>query len=130
MTPGEGWRKVGIVLAFGSAYDLAFGVAILAFTRPAAGLLGLEVPADPVHLYLNGVFLLILGTLYAAASRAPDRYRLVPPIAAAGRALGFVLFVWAWRAGRPDTFLALGLADLAIGIATFAAWRRATRLSD
>ena len=130
MTQGGRWRTVGIVLALGSGYDLVFGVAILGFTRAAAAILGLEVPSDPVYLYLNGVFLLVLAGLYAAAAREPERYRAIAPISAGGRTLGFVLFVWAWVDGRPATFLALGLADLALAAATLVAWRRAVQLSD
>ena len=121
---------VGIVLAAGAAYDLVFGVAILGFTRPAAAFLGLLVPGDPVYLYLNGVFLLLLAGVYAAAAREPERYRAVAPISAGGRSLGFLLFLWAWAGGRPSIFLTLGLADLAIAVATLLAWRRAARLSD
>jgi len=130
MAQGGRWRTVGIALTLGAAYDLAFGVAILGFTRPAASLLGLEVPGDPVYLYLNGVFLLLLAGLYAAAAREPERYRAIAPISAGGRALGFLLFLWAWTGGRPSIFLALGLADLALAVATLVAWRRAASLSD
>ena len=130
MTRSERWRTVGIVLAFGAAFDLVFGVAILGFTRPAASILGLQVPGDPVYLYLNGVFLLMLAGLYAAAAREPERYRAIAPISAGGRALGFLLFLWAWAGGRPLVFLALGLADLVLGVATLVAWRRAASLSD
>ena len=130
MTPGGSWRTVGIAMAVGSIYDLVFAVAILGFTRPAAAILGLEVPADPVYLHLNGVFLLVLAALYAAAARAPERYRAVAPISAGGRTLGFALFASVWSGGRPATFLLLGVADLAIGVVTILAWRRAVRLSD
>lgn len=127
------WHRVGAVLAFGAAYDAAFGIAILAFTRPSAALLRIEVPADPVYLYLNGVLLLLLAGLYAAAAREPERYRAVAPVSAAGRVLGFALFLWAWSSGRPPAFLVLGVADLAIAVATLALWWRAHRgspLSD
>lgn len=130
MTASGTWRTVGIVLAAGSIYDLVFSVAILGFTRSAATILGLAVPEDPVYLHLNGVLLLLLAGLYAAAARAPERYQAVAPISAGGRALGFVFFAWAASGGRPAVFLALGLADLAIGIMTILAWRRAVRLSD
>ena len=87
-----------------------FGIAILVFTRPAAAILGLARSRTiRVYLQLNGVFFLILGAVYLAASRDPGRYPAVAPISAAGRVLGFVLFAWAWRGGRPSTFLALGL---------------------
>ena len=80
MAGDERWRKVGIVLAIGAAYDLVFGVAILGFTRPAAAMLGLRIPDDPVYLYLNGVFLVLLAAIYAAAAREPKRYGAVAPI--------------------------------------------------
>jgi hypothetical protein len=128
MTETARSRTLGIVLAIGAVYDLLFGAAILAFTRPAAEILGLRVPEDPIYLYLNGIFLLILAAVYGAASRAPRRYPAVAPIAAAGRACGFVLLVWAWHRGGPSAFLTLGVADLVLGAATLAAWRR-TRLS-
>ena len=130
MAGEERWRKVTIVLAIGAAYDLSFAVAILGLTRPAAALLGLPVPDDPVYLYLNGVFLLLLAGVYGAAAREPERYRAVAPISAGGRVLGFGLFLWAWVGGRPSSFLALGLMDLGLAVATFAAWRRAVALSD
>jgi hypothetical protein len=130
MAVEQRWRKVTIVLAIGAAYDLIFGVAILGFTRPAAALLGLPIPDDPFYLYLNGVFLLLLAAIYAAAAREPERYRAVAPISAGGRVVGFVLFLWAWLEGRPSSFLAIGLADLGLAVATFAAWRRAAALSD
>jgi hypothetical protein len=116
---------LAIVLAVGAGYDLLFGAAILAFTRPAAAILGLRVPDDPVYLYLNGVFLIILGAIYAAASREPTRYPAVAPIAAIGRAGGFVLFVCVWRGGGPPAFLSLGVVDLILAAATLVVWRRA-----
>jgi len=123
-------RRVGYALASGAAFDGVFAVAILAFTRQAAAILRIDLPADPVYLYLDGVLLLILAAVYAAAAREPERYRAVAPLSAAGRGAGFILFLWAWLGGRPATFLALGFADLAIGVATFALWRRAMALSD
>jgi len=129
MTHAGRWRTVGIVLALGAGYDLVFGVAILGFTNAAAAILGLRVPEDPVYLYLNGVFLLVLAGIYAAAAREPERYRAIAPVSAGGRTLGFLLLAWAWADGRPATFLALGLADLALAAMTVIAWRRAVRLS-
>ena len=118
------------MLAFGAVYDLAFGVGILTFTRPLASFLRLDVPVDPVYLHLNGVFLLVLAGVYAAAARQPERYSAIAPIAAGARAIGCLFFLWAWAGGRPIVFLALGLADLAVGLATLIAWRHAVVLSD
>jgi hypothetical protein len=116
---------LGVVLAVGAVYDLLFGAAILAFTRPAAAILGLLVPDDPVYLYLNGVFLVILAAVYGAASRDPGRYPAIAPIAVVGRASGFVLFLWVWRRGGASAFLCLGVADLVLAGATLVTWRRA-----
>ena len=129
--PGTSRRNgVSVALAVGAAYDAIFAVLILAFAEPVAGLLGLSLPADPIYFKLNAILLLILAALYLAAAREPERYRLVAPISGAGRVAGFVFFVWAWRGGRPPAFLALGVADLALGLATLAAWRRASVVSS
>jgi hypothetical protein len=117
------------VLGFGAIYDSVFGLAILAATRPVAALFGLAVPDDPLYLGLNGVFLLILGGIYGVAAFDPERFGPIAPFAAAGRVLGCALFARAWALGGPPAFLGLGLADLAIGVVTFAAWRRANALS-
>jgi hypothetical protein len=116
-------------MAFGAVYDGAFGVLILAATKPAAALLGLSVPDDPIYLGLNGAFLLILAAIFGVASFEPERYALIPPVSAAGRAAGAAIFVGAWARGGPPVFLGLGIADLAIGAATLLAWRRAVAVS-
>lgn len=126
----QAWRRLGAALAFGAAYDALFAVAILLCGRPAAALLRLPFPDDPVFLYLNGVLLLLIAAIYAVAAREPERYRAIGLVSCAGRVLGFALFAWAWTSGRPVTFLALGFADLAIGGGTYLLWRRATTLSD
>jgi hypothetical protein len=113
------WGSLGRVMALGAAYDFVFAVAILGFTRAAARWLGLAVPEDPVYLALCGVLLTILAGVYAR------RYAGVAPLSAAGRTLGFLLFVWAWRGGRPEAFLALASADLALAAVTVLAWARA-----
>lgn len=125
MAPNDPWRAVGRAMAFGSAFDFVFAVAILGFTRPAARLLGLAVPDDPVYLGLCGVLLTILAGLYALAAIEPRRYSGIAPVSAGGRLLGSLLFAWAWRGGRPPVFLALSIADLAIALVTVVAWSRA-----
>lgn len=130
MTVGDRWRAVGRILAIGAVVDGAFGIAILALTRPAAQVLGLAVPDDPTYLGLNGVLLLILAGIYAAAAGDPRSYRLVPPLSAAGRGLGSLFFLWAWRRGGPAAFACFALLDFAIGALTLIAWRRAEQVSD
>ena len=109
----------------GAAYDAVFAVLILAFTAPAAAVLGLEVPADPVYLHLNGVFLLLLSGLYLLPALDPVRYQGVVAVSAAGRAVGFLFFMAVWGRGGPDAFLATGLGDLAFAVLSAALLLRA-----
>jgi hypothetical protein len=124
------WKWVSIALAVGSVYDAVFAVLMLAFAEPAAAAFGLTLPVDPVYFKLNAVLLLILAALYAVAAREPQRYELIAPLSGVGRIAGFVFFVWAWGGGRPRAYLYLGVADVAIGVATLLAWRRASALSS
>ena len=103
-------------MACGAVYDLCFAAAILLFTAPAAGLLGLAVPADPVYLRLNGIFLLLLAGLYSLPAVAPRRYSGVVAVAAAGRTLGFLFFVGTWAIGAAPAFLVLGSVDLIFAV--------------
>ena len=120
------WRPLGISLALGAAYDAAFGVAILLFLEPAGALLRLEVPDDRFYVRLNGLFLLMLAAVYGAAAREPARYRAVVWTAIVGRAAGFVYFVVSGLSSGTPTLVALGVADLAFGLAHFVLARRAT----
>jgi len=111
-------------MACGAAYDLCFAVAILLFTVPAAAVLGLAVPQDPVYLKLNGIFLLLLAALYSLPALAPKRYSGVVVLAVAGRALGFLFFTWIWFGGGEKVFLLLGTADLMFSLLHgFLLWR-------
>ncbi len=116
-------------MACGAAYDLCFAVAILWFTAPAAALLGLALPADPVYLRLNGIFLLLLAGLYSLPAAAPKRYSGVVAVAVAGRVLGFLFFAATWTAGAATAFLVLGVGDLMFGIVHAALLWRAGRSS-
>jgi hypothetical protein len=112
-------------MAFGAAYDAAFGLAITLVPTWAATMLKIEMPADPFYLRLNGVFLVLLGAIYALPAVRPERFHPIAPISAAGRVAGFAVFALAWREGRPATFLVLAVLDLAIALVTLAAWMRA-----
>jgi hypothetical protein len=116
-------------MAFGSFYDLVFGLSILFAPSTSSALLRIPLPGDMFYLHLNGVFLLLLAALYALPAVRPERFHPIAPIAAAGRVVGFAVFTLAWRGGRPLTFLVLACADLAIGLVTAAAWAKARRHS-
>jgi len=113
----DAFRPLGISMALGAVYDAAFGVAILAFLAPSAALLGLEVPADPLYLRLDGIFLLILAGIYAAVARDPARHVAIVRVAIAGRTAGFAYFVWARSAGGAPVLTWLAIGDLAFAVA-------------
>ena len=96
----------------GALYDLAFAAAILFFPVPAARLLGLALPADPVYLRLNGVFLVLLAALYLLAFLEPRRYLGVVVVAIGGRILGAVYLAWVWAGAGPIAFAGLAGGDL------------------
>lgn len=110
------WGWLGLSMALGAAYDLAFGVAILFFPAPAAGLLGLALPGDPVYLRLNGVFLLMLAAFYVLPAANPRRYAAIVVVAIGGRFAGFLYLGGVWLLGWPPAFLGLALADLAFSL--------------
>ncbi len=103
-------------MAAGSAYDAAFGVAILVAKRPSARLLGLELPDDPVYLNLVGVLLLLLAAIYALAAREPERYKGVVVAAACGRLAGAALLLSAWMGGEPRAFAGLAAGDFLLAV--------------
>ncbi len=103
-------------MGVGAVYDLLFALAILFWTRPAAALLDLELPEDPVYLRFNGVFLILLAGLYMLPAISPARYQGVVAVASIGRLLGFVYLGMVWRSGGAQAFGGLALADLAFGI--------------
>jgi hypothetical protein len=129
-TTPAAWKPLGRVMALGAAFDLAFAAAILTAPRAASRILQLDLPPDLVYLRLSGVLLAILGAIYVAAARGPERYSAVAPISAGGRAGGCLLLVGAWLAGNPPAFLVLGVVDLALGAATVTTWWRARGLSS
>ncbi len=127
MSDSRAWRAVAVSMAAGAAYDLVFAGAILFATAPAAAILGLEVPEDPVYLRLNGVFLVLLAGLYTLPALDPRRYRGIVLVAACGRALGFLYLAFVWWQGRPPAFLILSLFDLAFAATHAILLRRAAR---
>jgi hypothetical protein len=127
VTAERRWTWVARSMALGAAYDALFAAAILVFTRPAAALLGLEVPPDPVYLRLNGILLLLLAGLYLLPAVDPVRHRGIVAIASAGRFLGFAYLAAAWLEGRPLAFLALSLGDLVFAVAHAVLLLRARR---
>ena len=132
MANGERWRTVGdrarrrSGLRPRSSASPSWGSP-----RPAAALLGLPIPDDPVYLYSERCFPPAAGGC-STRRRHASRSGIAPiaPISAGDATLGFVLFVVGVGGRTPSSFLGLGLADLGLAVATFAAWRRAVALSD
>lgn len=116
-------------MGLGAAYDAVFAAAILFALRPAASLLRLDVPDEPVYLRLCAVLLFMLAAMYAAAARDPVRHVVVVQVAGWGRIAGFVLLTWTGARRGVPTYVLLGLADLAFGVVHLALLARARRLA-
>lgn len=116
-------------MGLGAAYDAVFAAAILVALRPAAALLRLEVPAEPLYLRLCAVLLFMLAAMYTAAARDPVRHVAVVQVAGWGRIAGFVLLTATGVLDRVATYVVLGVADLAFGVAHLALLTRARRLA-
>lgn len=113
---GRRWAQVAWSMWAGAAYDLLFAAAILLCDRRAAGWLGIDLPADPTYLHLNGILLILVAALYALAGLWPVRYQGVVAVAAGGRFLGFLFLVGRWWAGAPTAFAALALGDMGFSV--------------
>ncbi len=116
---------MAVSMLAGAVYDIVFAAAILFFPRPAARILSLELPADPVYLELNGIFLLILAGMYLLPVLDPRRYRGVVRIAAGGRFLGFLFLGTAGWSDREPAFLVLAMGDLLFALLHLLLLRRA-----
>ncbi len=113
---GGRWTAVAWSMGVGAVYDLLFALAILFWTRPAAALLDLDVPDDPVYLRFNGVFLILIAGLYLLPAISPARYQGVVVVASFGRLLGFIYLGLVWWSGGAQAFGGLALADLAFAV--------------
>jgi hypothetical protein len=115
-------------MAVGSAYDLAFAVAMVCFPRASSAALRLPPPEDPTYLGLAGVLLILLAGMYALAARDPRRYEGIVRVAIAGRLLGAAyLGRAAYLHGMHPAFAGTALVDLALGAAHAALLARARR---
>lgn len=66
---------VKAIAAISCVYDVLAGVTLLLFRGVLPAWFGLPIPEPPVHLDLNGIFLVALGFGYLLPYREPVRYR-------------------------------------------------------
>ncbi len=99
-------------MLLGGAYDILFGFLILFIPGMLAGIIQLEMPREEAYLRLNGLFLLIIGSLYILYWLDSKNRKPIPIIAIAARFAGLIFFGAAWLFyAYPFTFLLLALAD-------------------
>jgi uncharacterized protein YjeT (DUF2065 family) len=104
-------------MIFGGIYDIFFGLFILFIPRILAKIIALDMPAEEVYLRLNGLFLIIIGTLYIVYWFKPEKNIILVKIAIGARLSGVLFFFAAYFLyGYPFTFLLLGIADGTWGI--------------
>ncbi|MEM1203356.1 MAG: hypothetical protein AAGN66_09035 [Acidobacteriota bacterium] len=87
------WLKIGLVA--GAIYDFVFAALMLLAPELPERLLGLRPPGDAYFLWLNAVFLTMLGCFYLYAAYDPLTYRGNVVVAIVGRFAGFVAMAWA-----------------------------------
>ena len=100
----------------GAALDAAFGAPLLLAPAPAARLLGVHLPGDPVWPALCGLLLLLLAGQYAAAALEPPAARRSGLVACAGRGAGAFVLLGAAVAGSGAVFGAAACADAVLAL--------------
>lgn len=81
-----------VIFLLGAVYDIAFGIAIVSFPRPAFDLFHISYPESPIYVKLCGIFLLMLGWIYTLYVLRPKQYGGLIPVAILGRFSGALLF--------------------------------------
>jgi hypothetical protein len=108
-----GRRQRGWMLA-GAVYDGSFGVLMLAIPRQACAVFGLPFPVvGEIWLRLDGIFLLVMASLYILTARDPARYLGIVAICIAGKVVSIVFYsVYVLAFGAEKIFLMFAALDL------------------
>jgi hypothetical protein len=104
-------HNVGVVktiAAISLVYDLAAGLALLAFPQILPTWLDIPLPEPAIFLELNGLFLIAVAVGYALPYREPERYRAYLWVFGVGlKSAGAAAFVIdaTWRGGPAAMWL-------------------------
>ena len=114
---------LSLVAAISGIYDLLLGGLLLLGRDTLARLTGSPLPLPPIHVDLNGLFLLVIGVGYVLPWRDPVRYRaylwiMGPLLKGAGAAVFVADYVFR---GPPAALLAFAVADGTLALVTLAA---------
>lgn len=112
--------QIGLVC--GALYDGIFAVILVVIPELPARLLDLPIPEETYLLWLQSVFLLMLGAVYLWAAYDPVAYAGNIVVAIVGRSCGFLVLA----AGALSDPAWAGLWPLAIADLLFALWHALT----
>ncbi|HEX3127154.1 MAG TPA: hypothetical protein VH394_07470 [Thermoanaerobaculia bacterium] len=113
-----------VSLVLGALWDVAFAVLLGFVPVQAAKVFELPLPPLPqgaFYLWVLGVLLLMLASLYIIAARDPRRYSGILAVAIGGRILGGLVLLLAAARGVSGLY-PMAAADLAFGISHAAFW--------
>jgi hypothetical protein len=113
-------RRLSLVALVSGVYDISVGVLLLFAAGRMAAWFGVPPSEPPIHVTLNGLFLLAIGAGYALPWRRPLEYRgylwVMGPFLKGGGALAFVLDYL--LRGSPRSFLLFAATDGALAVVT------------
>lgn len=122
-------RLLPAVSAVSGAYDVALGLTLLLARGPLAAALNLPAPTPPIHVDLNGLFLLAIGVGYVLPFRRPDTWRaylwIMGPFLKGAGAVAFIVDHYVRHS--PDAFLLFALTDGTLAAVTWWALAREGR---
>jgi hypothetical protein len=85
-------RRQRLILRIGAVYDAGFGVPVLLAPALLTNLLSLPLPTvGGIWLRLDGIFLIVVGTIYWIMSQDPARYLGILAVILAGK-IGSIIF--------------------------------------
>jgi hypothetical protein len=101
----------------GAIWNIVIALGFLFLTKQVLPLFGLQMPAEPVWLYLFSALVLVFGLGYYWVSRNLDRNHAVVGMGVVGKLLVFLILGYYWIAGSIPTLTALaGVGDLVFAI--------------
>jgi hypothetical protein len=130
--PDTAATRLRVVAAVSGVYDCSIGLVLLAAPGLLASLFSVALPSQPIHVTLNGLFLICVGAGYWLPYRAPEAYRgylwVMGPLLKTGGAAVFIAD-YVLR-DSPASFLLFAVSDGTLALWTLWALLSTSRPRD